>query len=325
MAAITSTGLMTKGLRSEFFERYNRLIDGQLARLLALEVPSTSDKETYKWLGQVPLMREWGTGRLACGLATESYDVENAEYEATIEVDRKELEDDQTGQIAIRVRELAEAAADFPDYLLSLLMVSGDQAGYHSYDAHPFYDTDHEGIDDDAHNNTVSQSAEAGDNIPTAEELRSGFFAAVARMMKFQDEAGRPATRDAAGFVVVVPPPLLQPAAEGLTAPLLDNTSNILAGPNEQILNWQPPRIAVNPWIADGVLANGSDVIMHVFKANRTRRPFIFQRRTELEWSSIDQPDSEEVFKRGKYLYGVRQRMKLAYGEWRYALQVTFT
>ena len=47
-------------------------------------------------------------------------------------------------------------------------------------------------------------------------------------VMKFTDEAGRPASRDAAGFVVVVPPALLQPAAEGLTAPLLDNTSNIL-------------------------------------------------------------------------------------------------
>jgi phage major head subunit gpT-like protein len=325
MAAITSTGLVTKGLRSEFFERYNELVGGQLARLLALEVPSTSDKETYRWLGAVPLMREWGTGRLARGLASESYDVENAEYEATIEVDRKELEDDQTGQITIRVRELAEAAAEFPDYLLSLLLVNGGQDGYHAYDDHPFYDTDHEGVDDDQHNNTVSQPAEAAGNIPTAEELRSGFFAAVARMMKFTDEAGRPATRDAAGFVVVAPPAMLQPAAEGLTAPLLDNSSNILAGPNEQILNWQLPRIAVNPWIADGVLTGGSDVIMHVFKTNRTRRPFLFQRRTDLEWSAIDQPDSEEVFKRGKYVYGVRQRMRLAYGEWRYAVQVTFT
>ncbi|HOJ76444.1 MAG TPA: Mu-like prophage major head subunit gpT family protein [Phycisphaerae bacterium] len=73
--AVINTGLLTKGLRSEFFNRFQATpsVYGDLAT----RIPSTSDAETYKWLGTVPNMREWGTGRLAKGLRTESYSVEN--------------------------------------------------------------------------------------------------------------------------------------------------------------------------------------------------------------------------------------------------------
>ena len=80
--AVINTGLLTKGLRSEFFDRFNKTTTNY--QDLSTRIPSTSDAETYKWLGTVPQMREWGTGRLAKGLRTESYSVENLKYEATI-------------------------------------------------------------------------------------------------------------------------------------------------------------------------------------------------------------------------------------------------
>ena len=107
--AIMNTGLLTKGLRSEFFNRFEATPTHFTE--LATRIPSTSDSETYRWLGTVPKMREWGTGRLAKGLRTESYSVENLKYESTIEVDRDEISDDQTGQIRVRIGELAQRAA----------------------------------------------------------------------------------------------------------------------------------------------------------------------------------------------------------------------
>src|ERR1051325_2176456 len=101
MAAIIDTGLLTKGLRSEFF---NRLESTPVHfRDLTTRIVSTSDREAYKWLGTVPKMREWGTGRLAAGLRTESYSVKNLKYEATLEVDRDEIADDQTRSAERRV------------------------------------------------------------------------------------------------------------------------------------------------------------------------------------------------------------------------------
>ncbi len=56
--AVINTGLLTKGLKSEFFNRF----DGTKTHFqdLATRIPSTSDSETYRWLGTVPQIREWG-------------------------------------------------------------------------------------------------------------------------------------------------------------------------------------------------------------------------------------------------------------------------
>jgi len=87
--AVINTGLLTKGLRSEFFDRFNRTVTHY--QDLATRLVSTSDAETYRWLGTVPKMREWGSGRLARGLRVESYSIDNLKYESTIEVDRDEI------------------------------------------------------------------------------------------------------------------------------------------------------------------------------------------------------------------------------------------
>jgi phage major head subunit gpT-like protein len=67
--AVINTGLLTKGLRSEFFNRFEAAPAHY--RELATRVPSNTHTEIYRWLGSVPRMREWGTGRLARGLRSE--------------------------------------------------------------------------------------------------------------------------------------------------------------------------------------------------------------------------------------------------------------
>ena len=120
--AVINTGLLTKGLKSSFFARFH----GTKTHFadLATRIESNSDSETHKWRGSTPRMREWGTGRIAKGIRTESYSVENAKYEATIEVDRDEISDDQTGQIRIRVEELAQHAATHKDFLIAQLLIN---------------------------------------------------------------------------------------------------------------------------------------------------------------------------------------------------------
>jgi phage major head subunit gpT-like protein len=79
--AVINTGLLTKGLRSEFFNRF-RAVNTHYQEL-ATRVPSTTETEVYRWLGTVPKMREWGSGRLARGLRVESYSIDNLKLRAT--------------------------------------------------------------------------------------------------------------------------------------------------------------------------------------------------------------------------------------------------
>ena len=200
--AVINTGLLTKGLRSEFFNRFDSTPVHYTE--LATRIPSNSDSETYRWLGTVPKMREWGTGRLARGLRSESYSVENLKYEATIEVDRDEIADDQTGQIRLRIGELAQRAATHKDYLLGQLLINGEMAGYNSYDGVSFFSDSHVSGESGSQDNKLTFSATDADD-PTEAEFKGALKQAIATMLAFKDDRSDPMSITASGLVCAVP------------------------------------------------------------------------------------------------------------------------
>ncbi|HQE29979.1 MAG TPA: Mu-like prophage major head subunit gpT family protein, partial [Phycisphaerae bacterium] len=236
--AVINTGLLTKGLRSEFFDRFDKTPTHY--QDLATRIPSTSDAETYKWLGTVPRMREWGTGRLAKGLRTESYSVENLKYETTIEVDRDEIADDRTGQIRIRVGELAQRAATHKDYLLAQLLINGATAGHNSYDGVTFFSNAHVSGSSGSQSNDLTCAAAATDNTPTTEEFKTALKQAIAQMLTFKDDQGEPLPLNMGGLVCVVPPTMLFTAMEAVNASVINQTSNVMAG---------VARVIALPWL----------------------------------------------------------------------------
>ena len=72
----------------------------------------TSDQasETYAWLGQSPAMREWIGGRNAKGFRENGITIANKKYEATLEVPLDWMRRDKTGQIQVRIDEMAQRA-----------------------------------------------------------------------------------------------------------------------------------------------------------------------------------------------------------------------
>ncbi len=303
--AVINTGLLTKGLRSEFFNRF----EGTTTHFqeLATRIPSTSDAETYRWLGTVPRMREWGTGRLAQGLRTESYSVENQKYEATIEVDRDEISDDQTGQIRVRVGELAQRAATHKDYLIGQLLINGG-SGTVGYDGVSFFNDAHVSGGSGSQDNDLTFAAAAGDNQPTTDEFKGSLKQAIGQMLSFKDDRGEPMPLSASGLVCVVPPQMLFTALEAVSATLISQTSNVLEG---------AARVVGLPWLT-------SSAVWYLLKTDGVVRPFIFQDREPVEFGALTE-NSEEGFKREKLLFGVRARYRLTYGYWQFAVRTTFT
>jgi len=302
--AVINTGLLTKGLRSEFFNRFENTPVHFTE--LATRIPSTSDSETYRWLGTVPRMREWGTGRLAKGLRSESYSVENLKYEATLEVDRDEIADDQTGQIRVRIGELAQRAATHKDYLIAQLLNNGAAAGFVSYDGVPFFDDAHVSGASGNQDNDLTFDAAAVDN-PTVEEFKNALKQGIAAMMSFNDDQGEPAAIGATGLVCVVPPTMFFTALESINATVVNNTTNVLQG---------AARVVSMPWLSDASA-------WYLLKTDGVVRPFIFQDREPVEFTALTE-SSEEGFKREKFLYGVRARYRLAYGYWQFAVRTDF-
>ncbi len=303
--AIINTGLLTKGLRSEFFDRFNAVTTYH--QDLCTRIQSNSDSETYKWLGSIPRMREWGTGRVARGIRSESYSVENLKYEATLEVDRDEISDDKTGQIRVRIGELADRAATHKDYLISQLLINGETAGFNSYDGVSFFNDSHVSGSSGAQDNKLTSPATDPDD-PTTSEFKDALKSAIGVLMAYKDDQGGPMSISAAGLVCAVPTTMYLTALEAVYATMVGSTSNVLAG---------AARIIGFPWLNDASK-------WYLLKTDGVIRPFIFQDREPVEFTALTE-DSDEGFRREKFLYGVRARYRIAYGYWQYAVRIDMT
>jgi len=303
--AIKSTGLNVAGLRSEFFKRFDPADQAALFQRLCTRIPSTKDAETYRFLGQVPQVREWGTGRQAKGLGVESYSVENLKYEATLEVDRDEVSDDQTGQIMIRVNELGNRAATHKDYMLATLLENGAATGFNSYDGVTYFNAAHvSGASGNQDNDLTSAIVDKDD--PTTAEFKAALRGAVAAMMAFKDDQDEPMFTSQAGLIVIVPPAVMFHAArEALNAAVIAQTSNVDAGMAD---------LATLPWLT-------STDTFYLCKNDAVVRPFIFQDREPIEFGE----DKTREFVTEKTLYGVRARYRVTYGYWQYCVRHVFT
>ncbi|GAB4389037.1 MAG: Mu-like prophage major head subunit gpT family protein [Thermodesulfovibrionales bacterium] len=128
-----------KGFRTVFSEAFEAV--EPLYKKVAMVVPSSVREETYAWLGAFPRMREWVGERHIKNLRTHSYTVRNKDWEATIEVDRNDIEDDAVGVYRPIIAEMGRAAALHPDELVFGLLAAGFETA--CYDGQNFFDTGH--------------------------------------------------------------------------------------------------------------------------------------------------------------------------------------
>lgn len=127
------------GFSTVFNEAYGAV--EPLHTKVAMVVPSSVREETYAWLGAFPKMREWIGERQIKNLSLHSYTIKNKDWEAAIEVDRNDIEDDAIGIYRPIMAELGRAAAAHPDELVFGLLKNGFTTA--CFDGQYFFDTDH--------------------------------------------------------------------------------------------------------------------------------------------------------------------------------------
>ena len=109
------------------------------------------------------------------------------------------------------------------------------------------------------------------------------------------------------GLLAVVPTTMLFAALEAINSTIVSSTSNVLQG---------AARIIAFPWLTDVSK-------WYLLKTDGVVRPFIFQDREPIEFSALTE-DSDESFRREKFLYGVRARYRLTYGYWQFGVRTDF-
>jgi len=267
----------------------------------AMEVASIHLIENQNWLGRVPAMREWIDTKVAVGLSGFDYAVKNKDWEATIEIDRNDFEDDNLGLYTPRIRDLGMRAKQHPDSLVSLRRRDG-VTGL-CYDGQFFYDTDHQEGDSGAQSNKLT-----GTGI-TAALVRADLFAAKAAFFKLKDDKGEPFVQQMGpqDIVAVIPADLLA---------IFDELNNPAPGstvPKTPIDYEVDPRLTdAKDWYLDFI---GFPV-----------KPFLKQNRKAVSFVALDDPNATEtVFMKKKLYYGVEGRYEVAYGLWQLSMMINNT
>ncbi|MBM4285841.1 MAG: hypothetical protein FJ128_11435 [Deltaproteobacteria bacterium] len=108
---------------------------------VAMTVPAKTKILDYKFMLDFPMVREWVGDRVIRSLEGKSYQVATRDWEATLEVDRNDIRDDQLGLYAPMVSALGEEARSHPDRLIADLLLNGwtDPC----FDGRPFFSDAH--------------------------------------------------------------------------------------------------------------------------------------------------------------------------------------
>lgn len=316
MATWTPDNLTTKGALAAFHDRLDSI--PTFYDKVCQIVPSNAKVENYGFPGHLPIPRVMRSGRRVQGLRDWSYNVENETYELTIAIDRTYFEDDQTGLVASRMREVAEAWATFKDDLLVDLLINGGTAGYTAFDGNTFFHNTRTLGDSGTIDNKLTSAAATG-TIPIAAECKTSLSTSIAQMRGFKDDQGRPFNTQAASKLAVVCPPECEFAYKEAI------NSSVILQPNVDMASATAGAAVDNVFyqIADvyvtGYYSNGTYPRDYIMAIGAERKPFIYQERTPLEVQILD--DAASVAYHDAVLVLCRQRFVLAYGEFRRCIE----
>jgi hypothetical protein len=278
---------------------------------------SNQESETYAWLGQTPSMQEWIGGRKAKGLRTEAMTIRNIHFEATLEVALRDKRLDKTGQLLLRIQELALRTNAHWAKLLSTLITEGENRL--CYDGHYFFDTQHQEGSSAIQSNRLTvplsslplDTSERGvATAPSAKAMKTVILKGVQALLGFKDDQDEPMNENASRFLVMVPTSLMDVTHAAIASPVLSGaeTNELAVSHNFGIDYVVNPRL---PWVDKCAL----------FRTDGAVAPFIRQEEKAVDLKSIAE-GSELEFNEDKHRYGVDCWRNVGYGYWQKACLV---
>lgn len=259
---------------------------------IAMVIPSNGAYQDYRWLSNFPQMKEWVGKKNIAKLSEYDYVIANKNYEATIEVLRTNIEDDQLGIYKPQAESAAWSAKQHPDEIV--FDAANAVFTAKCYDGQPMVSTNHK-----VGKTTVSNKGNKKLSIASQAAAQASFGAARTAMRKFKDEAGRPLN---------ITPNLL------LVPPALEDIANALMT-NAQLEDGKPnpykgtAKVKVSNRLTD-------DNAWFLLDTTKPVKPFVYQQRKKPVFVSQTNMDSPSVFMEGVFFFGVEARGAGGYGFW---------
>ncbi|MBW2674271.1 MAG: Mu-like prophage major head subunit gpT family protein [Deltaproteobacteria bacterium] len=257
-----------------------------------MKVPSGSSQNDYTWLSRFPKMIKWLGSKTVKALKAFTYTVINDDYEATVEVDRNDIHDDNLGIYAPMAQEAGYSSKQLPDEIDAEL--KNNAFTNLCFDGQYFYDSDHP-----VAGASVSNLGTAALSAATKTLAAASYGAARLAIMSYTDDEGR-----ALGLI----PNLLE------VGPALEATANMICK-NPKLEDDKPnPYFGTAEVLVNPRLTSTTQWMLHV--TNRPLKPFIYQEREAPKFVQQINPDADDVFMRKKFKFGAEARAAGGYGLW---------
>lgn len=311
--------LSSRAIIGSFYKKLNEATGMEWIAAISNYFNSDQDSEDYKWIGQSPVMREWIGGRQSKGFTANGISIENKHFEATIDIPLKHLRRDKTGQIKVRINELATKTNSHWALLLSDLIKRGESQV--CYDGSYFFDTTHTEGESGQQSNKISfDLTTAGVNgevgtpeAPTEAALRAAILRGIQQIVSLKDDHGEPCNENANRFVVMVPTNLWFITKAALSVPLsVGGATNPV-----QVLSDLDIAVAANPRL------NWNNKIV-VFRSDGDVKAFIRQEEEAVQLKAKAE-GSEYEFDNDAHQYGVDTWRNVGYGYWQHACLIALT
>lgn len=272
----------------------------------ATVVPSTGRQNDYSWLSAFPRMRKWVGEKVVKALAAFKYTVVNDDWEATVEVDRNDIADDNLGIYGPQAESAGFSAKQLPDEIIADLKNTAFASV--CYDGQYFYDVDHPVGDGSGGTVSVSNKGTNALSNATLAAAQASYGVARTAIMSFKDDEGRPL--GLVPNVLEVPPALEAMGNLLMTADKLnDNSPNPYKGTATLLVN--PRLTSTTAWL------------LHC--TTMPIKPFILQERQKPVFVQQTGMDSDDVFMRKKFKFGGEARYAGGYSLWQLSYGSTGT
>lgn len=325
--------LSSRDIVGRFFQRLEAATGMNWIQLIAMIFPTNQATENYKWLGFSPALREWVGNRQSKNLQVGGVSITNVLYESSLEIDVDDMRRDKTGQINIRIDEMAVRAIAHWASLFSTLIINGESSV--CYDGQYFFDTDHSEGDSGSQTNDLGSGDYSELNVgtaanPTADELANVILKMLQHQFSYKDDRGEPMNELARKFLLMCPVGMWGNAQQAIRSKLLNTGSgsreNPLANTEIEIVPVANPRLTWTTKLA-------------LFRADGTAKPFIGQAENLNNQDSTDSmvdekfgiqlqviaEGSELEVMRNKHLYGIKASRNVDYGYWQHATLATLS
>lgn len=307
--------LGVRGIIGSFYRRFESVLGGSWAPAIGTLINSDQETETYKLAGMAPQLSPWRGHREVEDLRVDGFTLTNDDYQAAVGITRADWRRDKTGQLMIRVADLARRAATHWESLVTTLIENNTSGG--AYDGQDFFDTDHSlgssgTLDNELVAGTLGSLNVASASAPTEDEMVSVIVDLISKAYAFKDDKGEPINGDAKSWALMVSPNLMGSSAAAIRSSLRKSGSTNSVGLQDFDVS-----LIVNPRMT-------TTAVVLAFRLDTEMKSFILQDEAGV-MMEVKGEGSDYAFDNGAYAFGVCATRAAGYGEYLHAVKGTLS